>query len=58
MPNGKRTAMKRVVALLTVSLFTVFAAGAAARPAAPPTLSGEAFHEDAPTITSVICFPD
>jgi hypothetical protein len=56
--DGRKGAMKRVVALLTVSLFTVFAAGAGARPAAPPTLSGEAFHDDAPTITSVICFGD
>src|SRR4051812_41554149 len=38
-----------------LSLFSVFAVGAAAQSVPPPTLSGESFHDGAPTPTSVTC---
>lgn len=47
--------MRRVSALATMSLLAVFATGAAARPAAPPTLSGEAFHDGNPIFTLASC---
>jgi hypothetical protein len=55
--------MRRVAAfvpmwLLATLAVTVLAPVANAQLVAPPTLSGESFHEDVPTITSVTCFPD
>jgi hypothetical protein len=47
--------MNRVAAIVAMSVFTVFAAVATAQAATPPTLSGESFHEDLPTVTSVTC---
>jgi hypothetical protein len=41
------------VAVATVGL--MFAAGASGVGAAPPTLTGESFHEDLPTITGLSC---
>jgi hypothetical protein len=43
---------------ISISISTPAFAAANAQPVAPPTLSGESFHEDVPTITSVTCFPD
>lgn len=45
------------ISLLTVFTLTMFAAVAGAQASVPPTLSGESFHQDNPTVTSVTCSP-
>jgi hypothetical protein len=49
--------MKGLVAVFTTSLFAILVPVAGAQSAMPPTLTGEAFHDGAPTITSVACEP-
>jgi hypothetical protein len=54
----KRATRSVSTCLLSAIALILLSAAAAAEPVIPPTLSGAAFHQDVPTVTSVTCSPD